>query len=183
MTGDGPRATAAGLVLIGPRGTGKSTVGRLVSQAAGRPFLDADRELERRAGRSIAAIFAEEGEAAFRDLEESTLRDLVGREGAVLATGGGVVIRGANRALLRGFGLVVWLTADPAVLAGRLARDAAVRPSLTGLGTVAEVAAVVEARAPLYIATADAEIDTSDLDPEAVARAVLEAWRREGPSP
>jgi shikimate kinase len=183
MTARPPRPTAGGLALIGPRGTGKTTVGRLVAAATGRPFLDADRELEARAGRPIAAIFADEGEPAFRGLEEATLRDLVGRGGAVLATGGGVVLRETNRAALRAFGLVVWLTADPAVLADRLARDPADRPSLTGLGTIAEVAAVLEVRAPLYRATADAIVATDGLDPEAVARAVLDAWRAGGDAP
>ncbi|HWE35486.1 MAG TPA: shikimate kinase [Isosphaeraceae bacterium] len=178
-----PRPTAGGLALIGPRGTGKTTVGRLVAGATGRPFVDADRALEGRAGRSIAAIFAQAGEPAFRDLEEATLRDLVGRAGAVLATGGGVVLREVNRDALRRFGFVVWLTADPAALADRLARDPADRPSLTGLGTIAEVAAVLEARAPLYRATADAVVATDGLDPEAVARKVLDAWREGGLAP
>ena len=118
---DGP---PAGLALIGARGSGKSTVGRLVADRLGWAFEDADEALERAAGRSIAAIFADDGEPTFRDLEERTIAALTGRSRLVLATGGGAVLRESNRRALRRFGLVVWLDADPETLAGRLRADA-----------------------------------------------------------
>ena len=83
----------SGISLIGLRGTGKSTVGRLLAERRGRDFVDADAVLEARAGRSIRAIFAEAGEPAFRELEEQAIADLTARPGLVLATGGGVVLR------------------------------------------------------------------------------------------
>jgi shikimate kinase len=83
--------TGRGLSLVGVRGTGKSTVGRILAQRIGLPFVDADGELEARAGKSIRAIFEDEGEGAFRDLEEQVLADLTGRAPAVLATGGGSI--------------------------------------------------------------------------------------------
>ena len=89
-----------GLALVGLRGTGKSTVGRILAQRLDRPFFDADVELEQVAGRSIRAIFAEEGEPVFRDLESRVLAALAARRGAVLATGGGVVLREPNRRLV-----------------------------------------------------------------------------------
>jgi shikimate kinase len=165
-----------GLALVGARGTGKTSVGRIVADRLGLPFADADQELQRRAGRSIAAIFAEPGEPAFRDLEEEVLGALAARDALVLATGGGVVLREANRRALRRFGLVVWLTAEPDVLADRLRRDAGGRPALTAAGTLAEIAAVLAARIPLYRAVADATVDTTGRTPAEVADAVLEAW-------
>ncbi len=99
-----------------------------------RTFLDADLELEARAGRSVSAIFAEEGEPVFRDWEERTLAELIEQSPtAVIATGGGAVLREANRRRLRDFGFVVWLTAEPAELACRLRSDPrglAARPAL-----------------------------------------------------
>ncbi len=173
-----------GLALVGLRGTGKTTVGRLVARRLGRPFADADAELEARAGRPIAAIFAEQGEPAFRDWEERTLADLAAtRPGAVLATGGGVVLREANRRVLRAFGLVVWLSADPAVLAARLRaspRGLASRPSLTPAGTLAELAATLEARAPLYREVADAVVETGRRSANEVADVIVDLWK-DGP--
>ena len=92
-----------GLALVGLRGTGKSTVGRILAERLGRPFADADVELAARAGRPIRAIFAELGEPGFRDLEEETLAALVAGPPLVLATGGGAVLRETNRARLREF--------------------------------------------------------------------------------
>ena len=110
--------------MIGYRGTGKSTVGRILADRLNRTFLDADLEIEARAGRSISAIFTEEGEPVFRDWEERTLAELTRAiPTAVIATGGGAVLREANRRRLRDFGFVVWLTAEPAELARRLEAD------------------------------------------------------------
>jgi shikimate kinase len=168
-----------GLALVGPRGTGKTTIGRILAERLGRPFLDADIELERMVGRSIAAIFAEEGEPSFRDWEERILAELTRRGPSVLATGGGVVLRPSNRQRLWAFGLVIWLRAEPEVLATRLLSDPrglAGRPALTAAGTLAEIAAVAEARAPLYREVADLVIDTGGQTPSEVADAILDAW-------
>ena len=168
-----------GLALVGPRGTGKTTIGRILAERLGWPFLDADVELEGRVGRSIAALFADEGEPSFRDREERMLAELIGRGPSVLATGGGVVLRPSNRQRLRAFGLVAWLRAEPEVLATRMLADPrglAGRPALTAAGTLAEIAAVAEARAPLYREVADLVIDTGGRTPSEVADAVLDAW-------
>ena len=164
------------LALIGARGTGKTSVGRIVADRLGLPFADADAELERRAGRSIAAIFAAEGEPAFRDLEEQVLGELTARDGLVLATGGGVVLREANRRALRRFGLVVWLWAEPDVLAERLRRDVGGRPALTEAGLLGEIAAVLAMRIPLYDEVADTMVDTVGRTPAEVADIILTAW-------
>lgn len=165
-----------GLALVGSRGTGKSTVGRLVADALAMPFVDADRELESRLGRSIASIFAERGESAFRDEEALLLHELTGRPGLVLATGGGVILREANRHALRRFGFVAWLKADPTTLAARLQGDPAGRPALTPLGLLDEVASVLESRIPFYREVADVEIETAASSPPDVCRAVIAAY-------
>ena len=159
-----PCSRGPGLVLIGYRGTGKSTVGRILAGRLRRTFLDCDLEIEARANRSIRAIFTELGEPAFRDWEERTLAELtVASPAAVLATGGGAILREANRRRLRDFGFVAWLTAHPSVLAHRLEADRrglAGRPALTSVGTLDEIVQVLAARSHLYAGLADAVVPT-----------------------
>jgi shikimate kinase len=110
------------VVLVGMMGSGKTTVGRRVAARLDRPFLDADAELEERSGRTVGEWFAESGEDAFRDAESATLTALLDHpEPAVIAAGGGVVIRAENRSALRD-PFVVLLDAGPAFLASRVAR-------------------------------------------------------------
>lgn len=168
-----------GLALVGYRGTGKSTVGAILANRLNRAFVDADQEIELRAGRTISSIFAESGEAAFRDWEARTLREVVeAHPRAVLATGGGAVILAENRRLLRGFGHIVWLRADARELARRLAADprSGSRPALTSAGTIAEIGQVLAARAAWYQEVADATIDTDALSPAEIAARVLEVF-------
>ncbi len=171
---------ARGLALVGYRGTGKSTVGRILAERLGRPFADADNEIEAQAGRSIRSIFEEDGEPAFRERESRVLATLTTRlRGGVLATGGGAVLAEANRRLIRGFGFVAWLAADPETLARRLSASGAgvaERPPLTAAGTLGEIAGVLAARVALYREVADAAIVTDGLSPDRVADAVLVAW-------
>ncbi len=171
-----------GVTLIGYRGTGKSTVGQILADRLNWRFVDADLEIEARAGRSIRAIFADWGEEVFRDWEEKTLAELTSTiPDAVIATGGGVVLRETNRRRIREFGFVVWLRADPAELACRLAADEhglADRPPLTVAGTLTEIAQVLERRLPLYRELADAVIETGGKTPDEVVGAILGTWAR-----
>jgi shikimate kinase len=175
-----PCRPGQGLVLVGYRGTGKSTVGQIVAGRSQRPFLDADKELEARAGRSARAILTEDGEPVFRDWEERTLAELIAAfPTAVVATGGGAVLRETNRRRLREFGFIVWLAAEPAELARRIESDPgglAARPALTPDGTIAEIAGVLEVRMPLYRGLADTVIETGGKSPDQVAAAILECW-------
>jgi shikimate kinase len=169
------------LALIGFRGSGKTTVGRLLAREADRMFLDADREIEARAGRSIRTMFAEWGEPVFRDWEERTLAEITAAyPTAVVATGGGVVLREVNRRTIRSFGFVVWLTASPSELARRLELDPsglAERPPLTSAGTLEEIGLVLAARAGMYEGLADLVIDTGELSPDQVVCTILNGWR------
>jgi shikimate kinase len=170
-------AGAGGLALVGYRGSGKTSVGRLLGALSGRSFVDVDTEIERCTGRGIAAVFAQDGEPVFRDLEEQALRRvLAANPAAVVATGGGAVLRDSNRSALGRFGIVVWLDAPAEVLADRLAADPAGRPALTPHGLVAEVAAVLETRRPLYRETADLVISVAGRGVEAIAREIFSAW-------
>jgi shikimate kinase len=174
------RSQGAGLALIGYRGAGKSTVGRILADRVGRVFLDMDKELQIRVGRSAAAIFAEDGQAFFRDCEERTLAEILSRHPtAIVATGGGAILREANRRRLGQFGFVVWLTADSSELARRVGSDPRgfdERPSLTSAGTIGEIGQVLEARKPLYEEVADAVIETAGKTPDEVATAIMERW-------
>jgi shikimate kinase len=174
------RSQGEGLALIGYRGAGKSTVGRILADRLGRVFLDMDQELQVRVGRSVAAIFAEDGEPFFRDWEERTLAEILSRHPtAIVATGGGAILREANRRRLGQFGFVVWLTADAAELASRVGSDPRgydQRPSLTSAGTIGEIGQVLEVRQPLYEEVADTVIETAGKTPDEIAAAIMERW-------
>ncbi|WP_169978872.1 shikimate kinase [Tautonia rosea] len=170
-----------GIALVGYRATGKSTVGRIVADRLGWAFEDADDALEGRIGQSIASLFAEHGEGTFRDLEEATLAELTTRSRLVLASGGGAVLREANRTALQRFGFVAWLSARPETLVDRLRRDPANRPALTSAGLLDEVATMLRQREDLYRSVADERIEVDERSAEQVAEAVLAAWSRIAP--
>lgn len=140
-------------------GAGKSTLGRRLAARTGRDFVDVDEEIERRTGRTVTALFAAEGEAAFRTLELAVLRELVAREPrpAVVAVGGGVVETPAAAPLLQQLGTVVWLTADPQACVARLEAEAAARPLLA---PGADWQRRWEVRQPLYRALAAVVVST-----------------------
>jgi len=167
------------IILIGYRGSGKTTVGRLLARQLGWTFADADEHLEAVAGKSIAEIFVAEGESGFRDREAAALADLCQRDRLVIATGGGAVLRPANRELLRASGFVVWLIASPETSWNRLQGDpttAARRPNLTPKGGFDEVQSLIAARTPLYRELAHFQVDADTQSPEAVATAILSSW-------
>ena len=166
------------LALIGYRGTGKSHVAKRLAARLGWPAIDADDAIERRAGRSIAEIFAESKEQGFRDLETAEVRELTKADRQVLAMGGGVVLREENRQCLAERCFTVWLTASPEEIARRLMGDlstAARRPSLTGTSAIDEIAEVLSQRLPLYQACADLTVSTDGLTADEVAESV---WKQ-----
>jgi shikimate kinase len=170
------------IFLVGYRGTGKTTVARLLAERLGRPWLDADAVLEERAGRTIRAVFAEEGEAGFRRRESAVLEDLCRCPGHVIATGGGVVLSPDNRARLRAAGAVVWLTADAETIGRRLRGDASTaerRPALT-VGGPEEVRQLLRVREPFYRECAHHRLDTAGRDPGEVAEAIVALLGRPG---
>ena len=164
------------IVLIGYRGTGKSTVARQLALALGWDWVDADVEIELRAGKSIAAIFADDGENRFRDLESEVLADLATKTNTIIAAGGGVVLRETNRQQLRQCGHVIWLKALPTTILNRVAAcstSASRRPNLTTLGGETEVVRLLAERTPIYQQCANLEIDTEEKSPEEIAGEII----------
>src|SRR4029453_7203701 len=147
------------VVLVGAMGVGKTTVGRRLARELQRPFADADEQLELRAGRTIPAIFRDDGEEAFRRLQSAALADLRGAaHPLVVAAGGGAVTRPENRALLGRRAFVVWLRASPAFLSARA--DPTHRPLLAGDPDVtATPERLIAARPPLYEGGAAPPVD------------------------
>jgi len=166
------------LALIGYRGSGKTTVARLLARQLGWASIDADREIESSAGSTIAALFAERGEEYFRDLETEVVGRLCRLPRTVVALGGGAVIRPENRRAIAEATHVVWLKAPPEVLARRIAADPSTprsRPALTPQGGAEEIDRLLELRTPWYRACATLEVDTLHKSPEQIVAEVLAA--------
>ncbi len=161
------------LVLVGPPGAGKTTVGRVLARRLGIGFTDVDALIVERAGKSIAEMFTEDGEDAFRALERAVVAEALASTDGVLALGGGSVLAAVTRERLRGH-RVVHLNVGLADGIRRAGLSTA-RPLLAGLNPRATFKALLDARAPLYREVATVEIDTSRRSPNQVARAVLEA--------
>lgn len=142
------------LVLIGPMGAGKTTIGRRLAQALGLPFVDLDERIVGDCGASITLIFDLEGEAGFREREHRALAEALAGPPMVLATGGGAVLRADNRALLRAQGFIVHLDIDPVRQWERLRRDRT-RPLLKTADPRARLAELKAARDPIYRELAD----------------------------
>jgi shikimate kinase len=147
------------LFLVGMPGCGKSTLGRLLARRLDKLFYDADVELERRLGVSIPVIFELEGEQGFRDREEAVLADLIGHTNVVLSTGGGVVLRPANRTRLKDGGTVLYLHATPDTLWERT-RHSKHRPLLQAPDPFARVQELYSTRDALYRDVADFVIES-----------------------
>lgn len=166
------------IALIGLRGTGKTTIAQLLALRTGWDWVDADVEVEVRAGKSIAAIFADKGEAAFRDLEAEVVAELCTRPQMVLALGGGAVLRDSNRECLDGCQAVVWLKASPKTLAERLEADTQTperRPNLTNHGGRTEIEVLLAQREPIYRGCATFEVDTERKQPAEIADEIFAA--------
>jgi shikimate kinase len=148
------------IVLIGYRGTGKSTVGRLLASRLGRQLVSTDAEIVKRAQRTVPEIIAQEGWEYFRDLESDICRELADRDQLVIDTGGGTILRTQNIESLKKNGTVFWLTASVETIAKRIGSDNQ-RPSLTGTKSfVDEIQDVLQERMPKYQTAADHVIAT-----------------------
>jgi shikimate kinase len=153
----------APIFLIGYRGTGKTSVARELAGRLDYDWVDADDVVEQEAGKSIAAIFADEGEGAFRDWEARVVASLSRKRRTVVALGGGAVLREENRRAICANRPVVWLTASVDTILERVATDsttASRRPNLTTAGGRAEVEALLAIRNPLYRQCATLVVDT-----------------------
>lgn len=159
------------LVLVGPPGAGKTTVGTVVAAQLGVPFLDTDQAIEASAGKTVADIFIEDGEERFRELERAAVRDALAGHAGVVALGGGAVLAEETRQVLRDAPVVaLQVTLTDAVARVGLARD---RPLLLD-SPRARIAAMLRDRAPLYAEVARRSVTTADRPPDDVAAEILE---------
>ncbi|MFP4209027.1 MAG: shikimate kinase [Wenzhouxiangella sp.] len=156
------------VILIGPMGSGKTTVGKVLAPRLGLEFIDLDQQIEARCGVDVSLIFEIEGEQGFRAREHAMLAELSARKGMLLATGGGSVLDPANRDLLRSAGLVVWLQTDVDQQLRRLARDQR-RPLLRAPDRRARLEKLAAERDPLYRACAHQVVRSADISPSRMA--------------
>ncbi|MGH7235032.1 MAG: shikimate kinase [Nitrospiraceae bacterium] len=161
------------IVLIGYRGTGKTSVGQLLAERLGRQLISTDAEVIRRATLSIPEIVKQFGWDRFRDLESDACLELSGKDRLIIDTGGGVILRQRNVDALKAKGVLVWLTASVRTITERIGGDTQ-RPSLTGAKSFTdEVEEVLREREPRYKAAADHVIQTDGRSLAQVAEAIL----------
>ena len=152
---------ARNIILVGPMGAGKTTIGKQLAQHYGRDFYDSDREIEKHTGANIPLIFELEGEEGFRKREKNILIELTQKQDIVLATGGGVVLDPDNRALLTKHGFVIYLNAPLTQLFNRTSKDRN-RPLLQTENPRKKLEEIMATRDPLYREVADIVIETDD---------------------
>jgi len=167
------------IFLIGPMGSGKTTIGQRLAALLGLEFVDCDHELEAVTGASVSLIFDVEGEEGFRARETRMLEQLTGRSGVLIATGGGVVLREENRKLLSERGTVVYLKTSVNQQLRRLSRDKS-RPLLQTADRRAKLSRLAEERNPLYREIADIEFPARNRGLATVAAELEHAIRAYG---
>jgi len=166
------------VILIGFMGTGKSTIGRLLSKSLGYPLIDTDHHIEAQEGRPITEIFANEGEDHFRDIETQLLRDLQSQQAHkhIVSTGGGIILREENRQLLQELGFVVWLVATPENILERTARNRD-RPLLHTEDPAETIRKLIEYRKPFYAESAHLTLETTGLTFSEITTGIIESAR------
>ena len=181
----GSLAQADNIILVGFMASGKSHVGRVLSERIGMPLVDADTVIVERAGRSIEQIFADEGEEAFRTLERQVIAELCQGNGRIISAGGGAFVDRDNRRVMLQGGTVFCLQAKPETIYNRLKADndlgQAVRPLLAGDDPLARIRELLEQRAEAY-GRAHYCIDTDELTPEEVAGQALNLLPSDAPT-
>jgi len=179
----GNMCNSKAVILIGYRGSGKTSVGQRLASELGRPFFDTDALVEKQAGMPIDAIVSQMGWAHFRELEKQVIASVSGKPNRVVATGGGAVMDPANVGCLKRNGWIVWLKAGARILRQRIEKDQGEgmsRPSLTGEDPLKEIQAVLEQREPVYQKICDFVLDTDGSAVLDVAESILDVLR-DGP--
>ena len=164
------------IVLIGFRGTGKSTVGRLLAKRLERDFIDSDKYIESSTGKTIKSIFEDDGEEGFRKIEADTIAELSKADNKVISAGGGVVLKEENVRNLKDNGFLVLLEATPEIIHNRIAQDKKTtqqRPSLTDKKPLDEIKHLIAERKPAYKSAADHTINTSYVSCEDIVNEII----------
>ncbi|MFA6431799.1 MAG: shikimate kinase [Candidatus Margulisiibacteriota bacterium] len=164
------------IILIGFMGCGKSTVGKLLAKELKLSFVDSDSLIEEKENKKISAIFKENGEARFRNIETRVLAELKDSDGIVLSTGGGIILKEENVSLLKKMGPIILLWADPEVIYDRIKYDKQ-RPLLQVNDPKAEIEKILEFRKTYYYSAAEKVFDTTEIDQKEVAEEIIE-WLR-----
>lgn len=167
------------IVLTGMRGSGKTSMGRILAKKLGKQFLEMDELIIKKAGMTIPQIVAGGGWPKFRDIEEAVCREISPSDNAVIATGGGVITREQNITNLKKNGRLIYLTVTLDTLLQRIGNDPA-RPSLTGKSQREDMATVLAERRPIYERSADFIIDTEGKTTKEVAEEIIKLWREHG---
>jgi shikimate kinase len=170
------RVAQRNIVLIGLMGAGKTSVGKRLAERLFLRFLDADAEIERAAGKTVVDIFAEHGEAYFREGERRVIARLLEGQGQVIATGGGAYMNPETRALIRARGISIWLRADLHILVARV-RKRANRPLLKTADPEATMRSLMDARYPVY-AEADVAVESRDVSHDVVVAEAISGLAR-----
>jgi shikimate kinase len=161
------------IALFGFMAVGKSVVGRLIAQRLDLTFIDLDDMIMNRAGKPITAIFEEDGETRFREIEKAVAREVSARGGQVIACGGGTLINSENLENLKKSSVMILLTADPETILKRVESDGDSRPLLKAPDTLERIKSLLCARSSSYLKAADIVVDTSYRTPEEVAEDIL----------
>ena len=164
------------IVLIGFRGTGKSTVGRLLAKRLERDFIDSDKHIEDSTGKTIKSIFEDDGEEGFRKIEADVIAELSEEDNKVISAGGGAVLREENVRNLKDIGFLVLLEATPEIINSRIAQDKKTtqqRPSLTDKKPLDEIKHLIEQREHAYKSAADFTINTSYVSCEDIVNEII----------
>ena len=167
------------IILVGPMGSGKTTIGRRLSERLNLDFFDSDHEIEVRAGAEVSWIFDVEGEEGFRLREEHVIEELTQLDGVVLATGGGVVKREANRMHLARRGIVLHIDCPMTRLLARTAKDKK-RPLLNGDNREKVLRQLMEERGPLYQEIADYKFVSDEQSPKQLVTKIVDTLRNDG---
>jgi shikimate kinase len=160
-------------------GTGKTAVARALARRLNKEFIELDSLIQEKAGKSIPAIFQQDGEAAFRRLETEVTKQVAGRKNAVIAGGGGIVLNQINIEHLKKECLIIYLTASPEVILKRTANAKNKRPLLEVADKAQRVRELLKQRQPLYERAADITIDTAGLNTDSVAGQIIERLKDE----
>ncbi|MDD5509714.1 MAG: shikimate kinase [Dehalococcoidales bacterium] len=160
------------IALIGFMGTGKTAVGKALAEKLGKEFFELDLLIEKKARKTIPAIFKEDGEISFREFEIEVVKEVSQQRNAVIACGGGVILNKINIDRLRKEAVIVYLTASPRVILRRISRDIDERPLLAVANPALTIKDLLRFRRPLYERAADVTVNTSGLDIDSVVRQI-----------
>ena len=160
------------IALIGFMGTGKTAVGKALAEKLGKEFFELDLLIEKKAGKTIPAIFKEDGEISFREFEIEVVKEVSQQRNAVIACGGGVILNKINIDRLRKEAVIVYLTASPRVILRRISRDTDERPLLAVANPTLTIKDLLRFRRPFYERAADVTVNTSRLDIDSVVRQI-----------